>query len=457
MNFIHTPYQPDETIAAISTPPGEGGVAMIRISGKDSLKVAKKVFSKDPTAFKSHTAHHGHILDLKGEKIDEVLLLPMLQGRSYTGEDTVEIFCHGGSLITRKVLERVIEAGARQALPGEFTFKAYMNGKIDLAQAEAVQSLIHAKNENMLVQAEKQLEGRLSKLVLERQSRLTQIAAILEAWIDFPDEGLEFEPMEKVVLDLKGEVNFLNRLIQTYHDGKILSEGLKVALIGRPNVGKSSLMNALLDKERAIVSDIAGTTRDILEDHLKLNGMNILLTDTAGIRDSSEVIEKEGIKRSKKAMEEADLVLFVLDSSSGFSLEDRELIESTDPMKSIVIYNKCDLNPAPTRLHHPHTVSLSALHKTGLEELKEMIDKVVWKKGPPSKEEIIITHIRHEQALKEASEFLQKVIQGLESGISPEFVSFDMKGALKALGKIIGMDITEDVLTSVFKQFCIGK
>lgn len=457
MNFIHTPYQPDETIAAISTPPGEGGVAMIRISGKEATQVAKKVFSKDPSHFKSHTAHHGHILDKEGNRIDEVLLLPMLNGKSYTGEDTVEIFCHGGSLITRKVLDRVIEAGARQASPGEFTFKAYMNGKLDLSQAEAVQSLIHAKNEKMLAAAEKQLEGRLSEVVKARQIRLNQIAAILEAWIDFPDEGLEFEPMEKVVQDLKKEVAFLNDLIRTYHDGKILSEGLKIALIGRPNVGKSSLMNALLDKDRAIVSDIAGTTRDILEDHLKLNGLNIILTDTAGIRDSNEVIEQEGIKRSIKAMEEADLILLVLDSSKALSDEDKSLIELAHPSKSIVIYNKSDLNPTPANLIHPHTISISALHKTGIEELKLLIDRVVWKEGPPSKEELIITHVRHEQALKEASQALSQVILGLEQKVSPEFVSFDMKAALKALGKIIGADITEDVLTSIFKQFCIGK
>lgn len=456
MKFVHTPYKPNETVAAIATPPGEGGVAIIRISGKDAFQAAKKVFSRDVSSFKSHTAYHGYILDDAGDKVDEALLMLMKGKKSYTGEDTVEIFCHGGSLISKKVLETVLKTGVRQAYPGEFTFKAYINGKLDLSQAEAVQALIHAKNEKMLHSAEKQLEGGLSKKILESQARLTHIAAILEAWVDFPDEGLEFMPMEELIVKLEQEKSVLQKLLDTYHDGKILSEGLKVALVGSPNVGKSSLMNALLERERAIVSDIAGTTRDILEDHLKLNGLNIILTDTAGIRETIETIEKEGIKRSIKALDEADLVLLVLDSSKPLNETDRSLIHKLDGKKSIIVMNKTDI-ASPPAIDRPHVVPISALSGIGLDDLKKEIDKVIWSGGIPSKEEIVITNMRHKEALLESVEALQKVIEGLKSGISPEFVAFDIKAALTGIGKIVGADITEDVLTSIFKTFCIGK
>lgn len=456
MKFVHTPYKPNETVAAIATPPGEGGVAIIRISGKEAFQAAKKVFSRDPASFKSHTAYHGYVVDEKGEKVDEALLMLMKGRKSYTGEDTVEIFCHGGSLISKKVLETVLKTGVRQAYPGEFTFKAYINGKLDLSQAEAVQALIHAKNEKMLHSAEKQLEGRLSKKILETQGRLNHIAAILEAWVDFPDEGLEFEPMEKVINDLSVEKKHLQKLLDTYHDGKILSEGLKVALIGSPNVGKSSLMNALLERERAIVSDIAGTTRDILEDHLKLNGLNIVLTDTAGIRETIESIEKEGIKRSIKALDDADLVLLVLDCSKPLNETDLSLIKKLDGKKSIVVLNKTDI-ASPTSIKHPHVIPISALTGMGLDALKNEIDNVIWAHGVPSKEEIVITNMRHKEALIESVDALERVILGLKTGVSPEFVAFDIRTALSGIGKIVGADITEDVLTSIFNTFCIGK
>jgi len=293
MEFIHEPYEPGETIAAIATAPGEGGVAIIRISGNTALAIASRVFSGAIQTYKSHTAHYGQILNATGQRVDDVLVLVMLGKRSYTGEDTVEIHCHGGSLVTRRVLDVVLAAGARAAKPGEFTFKAYMNGKIDLAQAEAVQELICAKNERALDAAENQLEGALSTKILGYQKTLTTIAAILNAWIDFPEEGLEFASMDEICSDLIAVMHEMERLVHTYHDGKILHDGITMCLIGCPNVGKSSLMNALLDKDRAIVSHIAGTTRDVLEDHLRLNGLNLKLMDTAGIRDTEEIVEKE--------------------------------------------------------------------------------------------------------------------------------------------------------------------
>ncbi|MEI8125475.1 MAG: tRNA uridine-5-carboxymethylaminomethyl(34) synthesis GTPase MnmE [Parachlamydiaceae bacterium] len=458
MEFVHTPYQPGETIAAVATPPGEGGVAVIRISGNNALDVAAAVFSGPVRDYKTHTVHYGQILDSQKQRVDDVLLIPMLGRRSYTGEDTVEIHCHGGSLITRRVLDTVLVAGARAARPGEFTFKAFINGKIDLAQAEAVQGLIGAKNERALDAAEEQLEGRLSSAVRSFQQELTHVAAILEAWVDFPEEGLEFATMEEVCADLEGVCKKIEALANTFHDGRIVHDGIALCLVGSPNVGKSSLMNALLDKERAIVSHIPGTTRDILEDHLRVNGLNFKLMDTAGIRSTEEVIEREGIRRSKEAMHQADLVLLVLDSSRGLEESDHWLIDECPKGKTVVVWNKIDLphNGLP-ELPIPHVVMLSARERRGIDLLHKMIDKVIWKEGPPSREEVLITNVRHKEALIKASAACRQVITGLKTDISPEFLSMDMRETLTCLGTVIGTNITEDVLSEIFSTFCIGK
>lgn len=459
MDFIHQPYIPGDTIAAIATPPGEGGVAIVRISGKEAFNVASKIFSGPIHTYKSHTAHYGQVRDSLGKHVDDVLVLVMRGPRSYTGEDTVEVHCHGGSLITRHVLEVILEAGARAARPGEFTFKAFMNGKLDLAQAEAVQSLICAKNEYALNAAEGQLKGSLSTKVLAFQEQLTMVAAILEAWVDFPEEGLEFTSMEELCQDMETILNSMESLISTFHDGKILQDGISLCLIGCPNVGKSSLMNALLDKDRAIVSHIPGTTRDILEDQMRLNGLNLRLLDTAGIRLTDELVEQEGIRRSKEAMSQADLILLVLDATKGFDEEDRRLIEEAPKVKTILVWNKIDLpyKSLPAIDHFPHVVQLSAKNKIGLDELRHMIDSVIWKNGPPSKEEVLITNVRHREALQQALGGGRKVIEGLKSGVSPEFLSMDMRLCLNELGKIIGTNITEDILSAIFSTFCIGK
>ncbi len=458
MEYVHQPYQPDETIAAIATPTGEGGVAIIRISGKEALNVAARVFSGPIHSYKSHTAHYGKILDKENNRVDDVLILVMLGRKSYTGEDTVEIHCHGGSLITRRVLEVVLKAGARAARPGEFTFKAFMNRKIDLAQAEAVQELIAAKNERALDAAENQLQGNLSLKVADFQGKLTNIAAILEAWVDFPDEGLEFASMEEICSELQSIIDEMKYLVRTFHNGKILHDGISLCLIGCPNVGKSSLMNALLNKERAIVTPIAGTTRDVLEDNLRLNGLNFRLMDTAGIRDGAEIIEQEGIRRSHEAMNKADLVLLVLDAHKGMDQADKELIQKVPQGKTIVVWNKTDLNHHPLpKLSIKHVVPISAKIKTGLEQLHEAIDSIIWTNGPPSKEEVVITNIRHKEALNQTIESCEKVIDGLKTGVSPEFISFDLRQSLVSLGQVIGMNIGEDILTAIFSKFCIGK
>lgn len=446
-----------ETIVAIATPPGEGGVAIIRISGKESFTIAARIFSGPVNRYLSHTAHFGRILDSNAETIDEVLLLVMRGPRSYTGEDTIEIHCHGGSLITRRVFERVLSAGARAAGPGEFTYRAFLNGKIDLAQAEAVQKLIGAKNELALQSASNQLSGALSTKVAALQQELTDSAAIVEAWVDFPEEGLEFASFEEVIAGLELTRSKLDRLLATFEEGKMMHEGLSLALIGPPNAGKSSLMNALLGSERAIVTPIAGTTRDLLEESLRLGGLHFRLTDTAGIRDTEELIEQEGIKRSFKAMQAADLVLLVLDASRPLGPQEEKLLNDAPKEKSLLIWNKIDLPSQVSTTSFPHQIQISAKEGIGLEELKKKIEECVWREGPPAKDEVVLTSLRHKEAILEASNSLTQVIQGLQSGLSAEFVSSDMRAALKALARIIGRDISEDILSSIFAKFCVGK
>lgn len=457
MEFNHRPYIPEETVAAIATPPGEGGISIIRISGKESLSVTSKIFTGPVFSYLSHTAHLGKIKDEKGHILDEVLLLLMKKPNSFTGEDTVEIHCHGGTIVTKKILSEILKAGARAALPGEFSFKAFMNGKIDLAQAEAIQEVISAKNELAYSAAEQHLQGALSSKIKKFQSKLLDIAAILEAWVDFPEEGLEFASKEEILSSLSEILSIMNLLSLSFQDGKIIHEGLSLCLIGPPNAGKSSLMNALLGKERAIVTEIAGTTRDLLEDALWLGGLHFKLLDTAGIRETEEKIEKEGIRRSLKAMESADVILLVLDSSIPLSPEALSLLEKAPEDKTLLVWNKADLPHETPSTAFSHFVKLSALRGEGLEDLKDAIHKMVWKSGPPSKEEVILTNLRHKEALDRAITALNTVILGLESDLSPEFLSFDMRKALFELGTILGMDISEQILTSIFSKFCVGK
>ncbi|MBS0656133.1 MAG: tRNA uridine-5-carboxymethylaminomethyl(34) synthesis GTPase MnmE [Verrucomicrobia bacterium] len=456
MEFVHRPYVPGETIAAVATPPGEGGIAIIRISGSEAIEVASKIFSGPVVRYESHTAHLGKVIGPDAQIIDEVLLLVMKGPRSFTGEDTVEIHCHGGALICRRVLEAIIAAGAKPALPGEFSFKAFLNGKIDLAQAEAIQAKIGARNEIALSCAEQQLEGLLSKKIAYFQNKLIDIAAILEAWVDFPEEDLEFASQNEVIETIEEAVAEMEKLIDGFHAGKMIQEGVSVCLVGSPNVGKSSLMNALLRKERAIVSPIPGTTRDLVEDDLRLNGFHLRLTDTAGIREGAEAIEEEGIRRSKKVIERSDIVLFVLDVTSTIPYD---MLCDLPQDKTIAIWNKVDLayeRPLP-ELPFSRIVEVSAQQRIGLEKLETEIDQVIWKGGTPYRNEVVITSLRHKDALVQARDSCMNVIAALKRNDSAEFISFDMRQALSSLGTIIGTNITEDILTAVFSKFCIGK
>lgn len=457
MDFVHRPYIPGETISAIITAPGNAAIAAIRISGDKALEVADTIFSGNVLTFTSHTAHYGTICDTNNQPLDHVLLLVMKNPKSFTGEDTVEIFCHGGSIITRKIYERTLEAGARAAGPGEFSLKAVKNGKIDLSQAEAIQELICAQNELALSAAEKQLEGKLSLKIKEFQAELTEIAAILEAWVDFPEEGLEFASFEEIITRLKNISKRMQELNNTFYEGRIVSKGLSLCLIGTPNVGKSSLMNALLNSDRAIVTPTAGTTRDTLEESVLLNNLHFRLIDTAGIRSTEEEIEKEGIFRSKQAQKEADLTLLLLDASSELKKEDLQLISYVDPDKTLLVWNKIDLGTIQHNVDLPHQVHISAKQITGLQDLQNAIEKLVWRQKTPQKQELVITEQRHRQALSKAIEFTDEVLLGLQNGVSAEFVAADIRSALTELGSIIGTNVGEDILSSIFSKFCVGK
>lgn len=447
----------DKTIVAIATPIGTGGVAMIRISGKKAFEVGQKIFSKDLETIPSHQMVYGKILNSKKVILDDVMLVKLVSPKSFTGENTIEIFCHGSLIIQRNIVNCCIEAGAEAALPGEFSYQAFMNGKMDLAQAEAIQELIGAKNNYALKAAEEQLKGSLSLKIKAFQSSLLESAAIIDAWVDYPEEGLEFKTKEEILLDLKTVLNQMNDLKNSFHDGQKLNLNIKLCLLGAPNAGKSSLMNALLGYDRAIVTPIAGTTRDLLQEDLYLFGMNFSLIDTAGIRKTAGMIEKEGIKRSLAAAENADLILYVIDSSKEISPQEIETISNLPTEKTIIIYNKSDLVTPKKQFAHLCELTLSTKKMQGLEELKQAIESKVMSSVAFDKDQVIITKQRHHDAIIEAIENLTQVILGLESDLSAEFISFDLRMSLKALGKIIGFDLSESILDSIFSKFCVGK
>jgi tRNA modification GTPase len=446
----------EDTISAISTPIATGAISVIRLSGKDSVKIANKFFSKDISNFKSHTIHLGKILDENKNTIDTVMLSIMKSPNSYTGEDVIEISCHGGIQITQNVFEITLKNGARAAEGGEFTLRAFLNNKLDLSQAEAVQELIFANSNAAIKFAKNNLEGLLSKEIKYFQEELSEIAAILEASLDFPEEDLEFDTFDNIKLRLNKTIKKMQKLISTYDDGKVIFEGKTITIVGSPNVGKSSLMNSLLKKNRAIVTNIKGTTRDILEDSIKIKNLNYKLIDTAGIRETDEIIEKEGIKRSKKAIDLADITILVLDASNDLLKDDLDLIKLLDPKKTIVAINKIDLKKPSFSLDFSHIVEISALNNLNIDLLKDKIEILSLKDLNTFNEEIIITNKRHKNALENSINYLLKVEKNILNN-SLEFVSLDLKDSLKELSSIIGRDVTEDILSSIFKNFCIGK
>ncbi|MBF5050553.1 tRNA modification GTPase MnmE [Candidatus Clavichlamydia salmonicola] len=451
-----------DTIAALATAPGEGGVAIVRISGPNSINIAEKVFSGMVSSFPSHTVNFGKILLEDGSVIDSGLLLVMKNPNSYTGEDIVEIQCHGGHFTSHNILNHLFKLGVRQASPGEFTFRAFINGKMDLSQAEAVQQLVCAKNSLAAKFAHRQLEGSLSKKILFFQKNITSILVISEAFLDFPEDDIDFHALKDAKNQLNEIITSIKELLGTFDTTRKISQGFIVGIIGAPNVGKSSLMNTLLEKNRAIVTPIAGTTRDTIEEEFLLEGRLLKLTDTAGIREIRDPIEEEGIQRSKQVEQEADIILWVVDASQQeLTNSEKILFHSLDQKKTLLLMNKSDLLDTPTtnpaQSWTGKQLSTSTLTKNGLSGLKQEIANFVniALHQHQNHTACLVSH-RHFLALTDALIHLEKAYKEINHGAF-EITAADLRCALAETGKIIGTDVTETILSEIFSRFCIGK
>jgi len=452
-----------DTIAAISTPKGEGGIAIIRISGDKSFEILDKIFiKKNPNAdLGFYKLNYGFIKD--GEKtIDEVMAVRLKAPRSYTCEDIVEINCHGGTLVSEKVLELVLRNGARHAESGEFTKRAFMNGRIDLSQAEAVMDIIQGKTEKSVSLSLDQLRGDLRDKVNEFKKALLDITAHVNVVLDYPEEGID-DPLPVELRDnLEKVYEEANRLINSYNTGKKIKEGIKTVIVGKPNVGKSTLLNALLHEERAIVTHIAGTTRDVIEEIINIKGIPLVLVDTAGIRKTDDIVENIGVEKSKQFIEKADLVLLVLDASKELETEDIEVITKIkeNNKKVIVLLNKIDLNKKINLEGYnlENIVEISAKDNIGIEDMQEKIySYIVEEDVENSSEKLIITNIRHKTALEKTKDAIRNIFETIDMGLPMDLISVDLKEALDSLSEITGEISSEDILDHVFGNFCVGK
>jgi tRNA modification GTPase len=463
-----------DTIAAIATPEGEGGISVIRISGDGAMSIAARGFRGATTVDKmsSHTAHYGRFVDEQGKTIDNVVVLVFRRPNSYTGENTVEINCHGGRYLTKRILEATLRLGARAAHAGEFTKRAFLNGRIDLAQAEAVADLIHARSERAHQSSLAQLNGVLSDRIARVRERLVESISLLELELDFAEEGYDFTEKEKVAGQLRSTICQINDLLLTYSVGKIYRDGVRVALAGAPNVGKSSLLNALLQEDRAIVTDVPGTTRDIIEESISLGGLLFNLSDMAGIRETEDLVEREGVRRAEERLSNCDILVLMLDCTRPVGGEEVTAINrlATAVEKRgascVFVLNKIDMvEPGRKRvLDVEHitkkydVVEISAKTHQGLESLKELLVRKALRDMPSTSEgSVTITNARHFSALKRTADSLGLALESLESGKSGEFVAVDLRAGLDALGEIIGATSTDDILDSIFSRFCIGK
>ncbi|WP_066889309.1 tRNA uridine-5-carboxymethylaminomethyl(34) synthesis GTPase MnmE [Clostridium nigeriense] len=455
-----------DTICAISTAIGEGGIAIIRVSGDKALEIVSKIFrpknGKDIKDMKTYTMRYGHIVDINTEElIDEVIISYMKGPRSFTAEDTVEINCHGGVTSTNKVLENTIKAGARLAEPGEFTKRAFLNGRIDLSQAEAVMDLITAKTELAMKSALMQSSGSLSQRINKLNEYLLNVLALIEYAVDFTEDDEEIDPTIPVRVreSLENAYGDIEKLLKSADEGKIIRDGLSLAIVGKPNVGKSSLLNVLLKEKRAIVTDIAGTTRDVIEEYINLDGIPVKIIDTAGIRETEDVVEKIGVERSREKINEADLVLLVLDSSRELDREDIEIIEAIKDKKAIVLLNKIDLeNKIDNSLinNFENIIKISAKEDIGIDGLKNEIKNMFFS-GKIDSESLIISNSRHKQALIRAGENCNEALIRLNNNEYLDLISIFVTAALKALGEITGSELEEDLVNKIFKEFCCGK
>lgn len=456
----------EKTIAAISTAMSASGIGIVRISGDEAMDVISRIYrskngKKNIREVQSHTIHYGFIYD--GEDVvDEVLVMIMRGSHTYTGEDTVEIDCHGGVYAMKKVLETVLKNGAVIAEPGEFTKRAFLNGRLDLSQAEAVMDVIQARNSIALKSSVEQLKGSVQRAIKEIRSRLLYQIAYIESALDDPEHyDLEGYPQElaKIVDKEAGEIT---DLLKTADDGRMIQEGIKTVILGKPNAGKSSLLNFLVGEDRAIVTEIEGTTRDILEEYISLNGITLRVIDTAGIRETEDIVEKIGVGKAKQMAEDADLILYVVDSSRPLDDNDEDIIELLSGRKSIVIYNKTDLEPVVNmaklqeRTGNP-VIPVSIVEEKGIRKLEEEIKNMFFKGELSFNDEVYITNARHKAALEEARESLKLVKNSIDMGMAEDFFSIDLMNAYESLGRIVGESVGEDLVNEIFSKFCTGK
>ncbi len=452
-----------DTICAVSTPPGEGGIGIIRISGKDAFVTAQRIFrprrSGQFNPASTHSLHYGLIVDPgTGETVDEVLVSVMRAPATYTREDVVEINCHGGMIPLWRTMRLLINSGVRQAEPGEFTKRAFLNGRIDLAQAEAVMDIIRAKTDRSHRAANEQLLGGLSSETAAFREQLISLLASVEAGIDFPEEEIQTETGQPLADEVSRVLAGIDSLLSSYTYGRILRDGFATAIVGRPNVGKSSLLNALLKQSRSIVTEVPGTTRDVIEEYLNISGVPLKILDTAGIRHSQDVVEQEGVRRSLAAIESADMVLVVLDGSQSLSAEDNRVLEKVKGKNSIAIINKSDLPRRTEPIDWPEKqIALSCRTGEGLDDLRRMISDIVKQGMIISREHAWAVNQRHKTALEQTKVSLQKALESIRVNLSPEFTAVDLRDALDCLGLIIGATYTEDILERIFSGFCIGK
>ena len=455
----------DDTIAAVATAMGEGGIGIVRISGENALSILEKVFcsvKNRPTENRKLT--YGFVTDnFTGEKIDEVMAVYMKAPHSYTAEDVVEIQCHGSIVSLRKILALVLKNGARLAEPGEFTKRAFLNGRLDLSQAEAVIDLVRAKSDKTFDVALSQLEGSFSKKIKEIRSDLVDILVNITVNIDYPDEDIEVITYENPISGLGNVKAKVDSLLATADTGRILREGLNIAIIGKPNVGKSSLMNALLRETRAIVTEIPGTTRDTIEEALTIRNIPVKLTDTAGIRHTDDVIEKIGIEKSKESFNKADLVIFMVDNSRPLDDEDREIIEYIGDRKVLAVINKTDLenrldiSEIKRKLPNGIFIETSMAREDGISRIEDEIENLVYGGKVKQNDSMMVTNVRHKALLEEASSALRDAASMAGAGEALEFLEIDVNRAYEALGEIIGEAVNEDIINEVFARFCLGK
>ena len=456
----------EDTIAAVATAMAPSGIGIVRISGPEAVAVADRLYrgkkkEKRLENMKSHTIHYGWIVEQE-QVLDEVLVMLMRGPHSYTGEDTVEIDCHGGVLAVKRVLEAAVHAGARLAEPGEFTKRAFLNGRIDLSQAEAVMDVISAKSEYALQSSVSQLQGSVSRAVKEIREKLLYEIAFIESALDDPEHvSLDGYPerLKEIVRKEKGRIE---KLLKSADDGKLLQEGIKTVILGKPNVGKSSLLNLLVGEEKAIVTEIAGTTRDVLEEQITLGGISLRMLDTAGIRSTADKVEQIGVERAKEHAKDADLILYVVDASVPLDENDAQIMELLRGRKTILLLNKSDLQTVISaeelteRVNAP-VLNISAREETGLEELETMIKEMFFQGEISFNDEVYITNLRQKQALKDALESLKLVENSIEAGMPEDFFSIDLMNAYERLGSMIGESVGEDLVNEIFSKFCTGK